>query len=146
MAAGQQISQCSTSIIHRAGPICNLWEPKKPSSKVENNSFDSLKSNSACKEGGKQAVPPHQEVVKNKGGPVCTLSMFSAIHSCTYTLSMPYHRCSGLCPSHSCSKLLIFTERGRRPPDSNHQRFCPGNSSFLSLLTLSQKVAIIASL
>lgn len=133
------------------GQYVNFGEPKEPSPKEENNSFDRLKANSAWKEGGKQALPPHQEAVKNRGGSGCTLpsaSMFSAIHSCRYTLSMPYHTCSGLHPSqkHSCSRLLIFTERVRRPPDSNHQRFCPGISSFLSLLALSQKVAIIASL
>lgn len=59
---------------------------------------------------------------------------------CRYTLSMAYHW-SGLGPSekHSCSKFLIFTEMVRRPFNSNHQRFYPGISSFLSLLTLSEE-------
>jgi len=65
-----------------------------------------------------------------------------------YSESMPHHTCLGLRPpqKHSCSRLFIFKERVQRPPDSNHQRFYPGISPFLSLLTLFQKQAIIASL
>lgn len=131
------------------GQYVTFEEPKEPSLKVENNSIDSLKANSAWKERGKQAVPPHQQAAKNRGSSGCTLpsvSRFSAIHSCRYTLSMSYQTCSGPHPSqkHSCSRFLIFTQSGSHL--TNHQRFCPGTSSFLSLLTLSQKVAIIASL
>lgn len=150
MAVGKQTCQCGASIIHSGGPICNLWRAQRAiTQKVENNSIDSLKANSAWKERGKQAVPSHQQAVKNRGSSGCTLpsvSRFSAIHSCRYTLSMSYQTCSGPHPSqkHSCSRFLIFTQSGSHP--TNHQRFCPGTSSFLSLLTLSQKVAIIASL
>lgn len=68
-----------------------------------------------------------------------SVSLFSATHSCSYPLSMPYPTRSGLCPSqkHICSRLLIFTLIIRD---------CPRVSSFLSLLALSQKGAIIASL
>lgn len=88
MAVGKQSSPCGMSIVHSSGPI--FEKSKKPSPKG-NNIFDSLKANTT----------------------LLSVSLFSTTHSCRYPLSMPYHTCSGLCPSqkHSCSRLLIFTER-----------------------------------
>lgn len=93
----------------------------------------------------------HARRLWKRGGSHCTLpsvSMLSAIHSCRYTPNMPI-TCAQDCVPHentAAAGCSILQKGVRSPLDSSRQRFCSGISSFLSLLTFSQKVAIIASL